>query len=540
MAVSGGIAGKTERIIRKMGCRMTKENSLAEVMHRTREYLARRNGDLTTLNVWYEYYMTVEAKEQEKIFLVREIENILGEDIDISDYVFIKSFLLYATKDRLVYKELLKKCAESPKITKETRFVLYYQFVRFNFLNPEVVNESIVELMEDLYTKIYQSFYEEVQDIYKFIPREERNEDFVVVFSSQVLSETHAPTKTLLDRCYILETELNKKVFIINTAEMYSLNGDFCGFRPCVPSYNEEFCEWNTYPYKDKEFDFFQCPREMPSVEMIRIILEVIMSKKPYYIINIGGSSIVSDMCSNVVPTLTLSTVFSGRSTTRGQFQAVGREINEEDKRWLRRNKLPEDHLLQSVFTFAFKEQQTILSREQLGLPEDGFVVAVIGARLEQEVDETFLRVLVQLMESNMYVVFVGDFFRFDELSGKYPVMKKRGKNLGFQEDVLAVLDCCDLYINPRRTGGGSSAAEALYKGVPVISQEFGDVSVAVGSDFLVEDYEEMYQLAIRYLTEKDFYDIMSRKARERSKRLLDTKGEFEKLLGKMEISPRF
>lgn len=52
--------------------------------------------------------------------------------------------------------------------------------------------------------------------------------------------------------------------------------------------------------------------------------------------------------------------------------------------------------------------------------------------------------------------------------------------------------ECMDLYVNPKRSGGGSSVAESLYKGLPVVTLPVGDVSAAAGESFRVADYGEM------------------------------------------------
>ena len=50
------------------------------------------------------------------------------------------------------------------------------------------------------------------------------------------------------------------------------------------------------------------------------------------------------------------------------------------------------------------------------------------------------------------------------------------------------LLGLCGLCLNPRRTGGGASAAQALAAGVPILSFPGGDVASVAGPDFLVTD----------------------------------------------------
>jgi len=95
---------------------------------------------------------------------------------------------------------------------------------------------------------------------------------------------------------------------------------------------------------------------------------------------------------------------------------------------------------------------------------------------------------------------------------------------LGLQEDMLAISEICDLYINPPRNGGGSSIAEALSKGKPAVTLNYGDCSIAAGEEFCVKDLEEMKNTIIKYITDNDFYKKMSEKALKRNEVLRDTK----------------
>ena len=156
-------------------------------------------------------------------------------------------------------------------------------------------------------------------------------------------------------------------------------------------------------------------------------------------------------------------------------------------------------------FTFSFKPQQDHYTRADLTLPEEKFLVATVGWRLDDEITGAYLKMLEEAVgeEPAIHVVFVGRFHRFGEALAGYPVLQAHATNLGEQQDVLAVLECMDLYVNPARSGGGSSAAEALSKGLPVVTLPVGDVAVAAGETFEVEDYPAMQRQILRYAADK-------------------------------------
>lgn len=256
---------------------------------------------------------------------------------------------------------------------------------------------------------------------------------------------------------------------------------------------------------------------------------------------SIGGGSIVSDLCSNIVPTITIGTVFSGRPTTAGTFLAVGRKKTESDKQWIKKYHKSDDCIIESLFTFSFREQEHAYTRRQLGLPQNKFVALIVGGRLDEEIDDKFRDVLYKLIDAGLYVAFLGTYQKYEEEFVK-AIQEYRDNSiyLGFQDDVLAIDECCDLYINPMRLGGGRSAAEAMYKGLPVVTFNYGDVGVVAGEEFHVNSYGEMYEKVLKYSTDKDYYQKMSELAKQRADELLDSKEQFKMIIKKAMESPRF
>ena len=122
----------------------------------------------------------------------------------------------------------------------------------------------------------------------------------------------------------------------------------------------------------------------------------------------------------------------------------------------------------------------------------------------------------------------MGKFDTYKEKIQKYEEIEKNSINLGKQEDALAVVECCNLYVNPQRRGGGSSAAEALYKGLPVVTLPIGDVAVVAGRTFWVKNYADMKTQIIKYDIDTEYYRNNSQKAKRKAKKLLDS-NEFVK-----------
>lgn len=65
--------------------------------------------------------------------------------------------------------------------------------------------------------------------------------------------------------------------------------------------------------------------------EGIERVLDYIIEEKPGFVIHIGGSSLITDLVSNIVPTISISTVFSKLPVTSGTFSVIGRKMREEE-----------------------------------------------------------------------------------------------------------------------------------------------------------------------------------------------------------------
>ena len=56
-----------------------------------------------------------------------------------------------------------------------------------------------------------------------------------------------------------------------------------------------------------------------------------------------------------------------------------------------------------------------------------------------------------------------------------------------------------------------------------------------MGEDFCVQDYEEMKKEILHYYQDKEYHKEMSEKAKKRAEILLDSDGEFKRILREMD-----
>ena len=237
------------------------------------------------------------------------------------------------------------------------------------------------------------------------------------------------------------------------------------------------------------------------------------------------------------VPEITVGTVFSAVAMSCGEYQLLDGKPGTGDLPVLERLGVDEEKIAAARFTFVFKPQEHDYTRQELGIWEHGFVLMIVGWRLDSEIADDFLVMLdrIAAQRENVQVVFMGRYESWQSIQTGYERLWKHTRYLGKQEDALAVLACGDLYVNPRRAGGGSSVAEALYQGLPAVTLPEGDVPAAAGEAFRVRDYEQMEREILRYMDDAGYYSRQSARARERAKELLDSRKSFGEAIEKLE-----
>lgn len=413
---------------------------------------------------------------------------------------------------------------------------LYYvwnQFKRLSLKAMVVKDQESDDLLERIYRKSYDLFLQKVTKRIEKIPEKERDKNCVLVLSIQLLGMNHAPTKTLVERVKWLR-HIGKKVYIINTTEQYLSAGKIPLYDPAIASVEESYRNAHSIVFGEDSFAFMQLSEKMTIERKLRTVLRIIQQIKPYYILSMGTGSMVADLCGQIVPTASMALAFSTLPQTMNPMRILGRTLREGEGERYREQGID---VIESRFTFELKPQEKYLTRKALGIPKDAFALVVVGIRLDYEIGEEFLTMLDHVCQKGCYVVFAGKMEHYDQWMESYVSLQKNSSFAGYQDDILALMENVDLYVNPERLGGGFSVIEAFAKGVPGVYLKTGDVYVSGGAEFAVSDYEQMEQEILHYKEDADFYEERSKMARQRAKRMTSSEEAIRDLDG--EISRR-
>ncbi|MCI9080241.1 MAG: glycosyltransferase family 4 protein [Lachnospiraceae bacterium] len=452
----------------------------------------------------------------------------LGDNLPEGRYLNYKlalySILMVLSNKSSYAASYLKNVLESNSIQADNMYFVWYQFKRMGLKGLIVPDKETSLLQNKLYEKTYQLFADRLSNYLVKIPIEERNRNLVMITTIQFLNETHAPTKTVLERAKALK-KLGKDVVIVNTTEQYIIKG-------YVPMYSagfgrtlEEYNNINEIKLGEDRFPFMQMPENSPVGYRMQLLSELLIKYKPYYILSIGTGSILADLCGNIVPCASMALAFSTLPKTINKMKIIGRKLSEEEKEHYAGDDID---IIESKFTFELKPQKKKFSRKGKNLPDNKFLLVVVGIRLEFEIDSKFMDMLSEVCNKGCYVVFAGIMDNYDSLMEEYPAVSGNSSFIGYCDDILALMEICDLYVNPGRLGGGFSVIEAFAKGKPGVYLNRGDVYTAGGADFAVRSFDEMAKQIIKYKDDKKYYNTMSGLAKDRAKLMTSSKEAIE------------
>lgn len=308
----------------------------------------------------------------------------------------------------------------------------------------------------------------------------------LALITNQFLSPRHQPSRDLLSYAAVLEDRCGRDVVILNTNMMPP--DIHCLFvPPFAATIEPAFDGKQVVEVEGRSYRMLSSVDPRLSADKIDWFLRAVAWHDPDVVVSLGGSVVIADLLAGTRPTLSIPTTsgatvsladivldFGGGTVPGGGPLAAS---------W-------------RPFRFLHSLRQgpaSPSSRSDFGVPADGFLCVVIGNRLDEEVDGAFLAMLESVLDQvpRSLVLFAGAGTSLGpRLAGSRH--GNRLRHLGYVEPVGALLAIADTYINPHRTGGAASAAEALAAGVVPVSLSGGDVASVVGPSFIVSDYGAM------------------------------------------------
>lgn len=410
---------------------------------------------------------------------------------ELSDALHLSTVLLSEVSVADQVNKMLTVLYESTftdEITIEEVWEIYciINYFTFSYVDYKILSGDIRYLYNNIFDSL--SKYLDLNLPYKVV--DSRNKDIIVIITSQFLSEGHAPTRRVLDYSYAIQKQLNKQVIIINDSGLNFFKNS--SMKNLVNLYfMEEYSKINKYKYLDEEFLFYQIDSFSPNINEIKHLINEIYKINPLLVYNIGGSSLLADLCTSFTTTMSLPCSHA-IPITRSRYVVVGRKVDERDQKDLERL-LDYQEVIESKINYKMSINIEEYKLENFGLSEDKFIITLVGNRLDSEISDEFLSFLNRVVSSlDIYILIIGGVCNKTRIEEGISI-KNRLHFAGQLSGAPELVRHTSLYLNPPRIGGGRSSFEALYYGVPVVTLDYGDVYYTAGVDSGVKDYDEMY-----------------------------------------------
>lgn len=471
-------------------------------------------------NEFFRHYDILSIPIEETDYLIEQCKNLMNTYTLELQTIYIYSALIQLSKKEEIYCEFITWIINSSLNYKAK----YYLFIKIKTYSFHAVDQlgtatfiATTRLLQTI-TKEASNYF--TDELLLPIPVEERNKNLVIVIISQLIGDTHGPTKHALDHCVTLMKTMHKQVLLINTAEMGNSSVCILTYNHRPFNYVDKYLDCETFTFKDTEIPFFQCNNDMPNEGELALLLQTIKQLKPYFAIEIGSGSLFASLLTKMVPVLTNGTMHSLIESTISPYQTIARPLTSEETNALLQLGYNPENIIISMFTSTVRPETEIVNRVDWGVPENAFLVGVVGTRLNTEITEEFIDLLNSVTKENIYFIFFGLFDKFMEIVEPYEERNSHMVYFGPTKDTMACLKQCDLYLNPHRVGGGMSAIEAMAAGLPAVSTPYGDGGVVLGKDFWVDSIDDMPGIILKYATDKEFYLQKSEIARKRGEYL--------------------
>ncbi len=313
----------------------------------------------------------------------------------------------------------------------------------------------------------------------------------VVMVTNQFLSDQHQPSRDLLTQVVRLQRDLGRTVLALNTNMMPDRY-----YSPFIPPFaaavEERLSGDQTIQFGNDAVRLLSSTAPGITADKLNGFFAAVEEFDPDLVIAFGGSVIVADLLVSARPLLCIPTT-SGRTISLADIvlDYGGRSAPPGEGR-LARSWRP------FRLGMALRQDDDVASRAEFGAADDTFLFVVVGNRLDAEVDAAFVALLERVLDAVPHgeVLFAGT---VDTLPGRLAASRHaaRLRSLGHVERIGALLRLCDVFLNPRRTGGGGSAAHALASGLPLLAFDSGDVASIAGPGFVVGDSAAFLERAV-------------------------------------------
>lgn len=415
------------------------------------------------------------------------------------------SYLLSALRDEKVeyFIENLLIEESTPLLSRINTIRQLWKAV-FSF--PMVTDEKRHYIIQNsIYIDLIAQIRKELNMKLQYVPFAQRNKKRVVLMIEPLLSEVHAPTQKMVNiYCWLQKLGYEVYVYATNMRQIeiseywnwYNSLVDVC----CYPETGRMELKLLGVHIKGYNLNY----TEENYFEELKNAIHDIKEYNPAFILTVGDSNILADLCGNFTTVCAMACVNQLAQTASSVIVRYFRCTEEENRKYLEWTRSD-----QKIFEMVCVDElnanvESGVDRKDFGIAEDKFVILIAGNRLDTEVTEEVKRVFQTILEQNeVLFVFIGD---CPKLENELAKEAEHYRFFGAVNDFKGIMRIGNLFLNPPRQGGGTGAFYAVEIDVPVLTLPDCDVA-QVGEAFTCEKLWDMPEIVNRYIHDAAFME---------------------------------
>ncbi|MGI2056024.1 hypothetical protein ACRN9T_02320 [Shewanella baltica] len=325
----------------------------------------------------------------------------------------------------------------------------------------------------------------------------------IVILSPQILGMRHSPTREAFNIACHLEVYHNCNVTVINSNGFnyyntlgltkpinFNVNGNLNGTLDVDINYMQ---------FKDKKIKVISIEKQMMSSRKILDILDILKSLDTDAVISHGENLLVQDAIFGIYPSIFATTGATVPYAHCDSYFVPG-SLFDDNHRELASEYKHHDFMLENMLVTPEGKAEVSASRVKLGLSDDAFIYLVVSTRMDREICPDFVDACNNIIKSKhkAHIIFAGTnnfnlALHFDETL----IENRKVLNIGYQDDLPSISLMADVYLNPKRMGGGTSSQTAIINGLPVVTLNYGHISNIVPEERRFSQWKEYISYAI-------------------------------------------
>ena len=404
-----------------------------------------------------------------------------------------------------------KVCEAAQKITSPAEFseLFWNVFNRLFTAEKEVVAD--ITPLREVFSNISSNFRQFLSNR-GYGQRKQINKiKKIAIISPQILGMRHSPTREAYSLACHLTAYFDCKVYVFNTNALNYVNN--LGIeQPMMGNYNKDLggIQISLTDYLEFKSMPLTIVTSQPGLNSSKKFLDIITTIEELEIdavIAHGENLLLQDALYGVIPSIFATTGEPLPFARSDSYWIPGNLMTDKIKQTAEQYG-HKNFLLESMLVTPEGKADQALDRKLFNIPDKAFIYLVVGTRLNQEINNEFSEVCKKLLsqDHNSVIAFAGtnDFnlslFFDDEL-----IQNKRVINVGFQDNLPELCLMSNVYLNPQRSGGGTSSQTAIMNGLPVVTLDYGHISSVVPESHRFSDWNSYYEYARKLAVESAF-----------------------------------